>query len=66
MRRVCIIYRCTYWVTQKLPQICTVILSICIGKVALFAAYIYGKLWVTQYAKDTNILSVLTLVLAPE
>ena len=24
----------TYWVTQKLPQICTVILSIRIGKVA--------------------------------
>ena len=25
---------CRSWVTQKLPQICTVILSICIGKVA--------------------------------
>ena len=24
----------TYWVTQKLPQICTVILRICNGKVA--------------------------------
>ena len=27
-----------YWVTQKLPQICTVILRICIGKVAWFHA----------------------------
>ena len=26
--------RYMYWVTQKLPQICTVILRICIGKVA--------------------------------
>ena len=26
-----------YWVAQKLPQICTVILRICIGKVAWFA-----------------------------
>ena len=29
-----------YWVTQKLPQICTVILRIRIGKVAWFAVYI--------------------------
>ena len=38
-----------YWVTQKLPQICTVILRICIGKVAWFAVYICGNFWVTQY-----------------
>ena len=29
-----------YWVTQKLPQICSVILRICIGKVAWFEVYI--------------------------
>ena len=40
---------CTYWVLQKLPQICTVILCICIGKVAWFAVYICGNLWGTQY-----------------
>ena len=34
----------SYWVTQKLPQICTVILRICIWKVAV---YIYGNFWVT-------------------
>ena len=28
------LYPPTYWVTQKLPQICTVILRIYIGKVA--------------------------------
>ena len=38
-----------YWVTQKLPQICTVILRICIGKVARFVVYICGYLWTTQY-----------------
>ena len=38
-----------YWVTQKLPQICTVILRILIGKVAWFAVYICGNFWVTQY-----------------
>ena len=38
-----------YWVTKKLPQICTVILCICIGKVAWFAVYICGNFWVTQY-----------------
>ena len=38
-----------YWVTQKLPQIYTVILRIRIGKVAWFAVYIYGNFWVTQY-----------------
>ena len=37
-----------YWVTQKLPQICTVISSICIGKVAWFAVYICGNFWVSQ------------------
>ena len=39
----------TYWVTQKLPQICTLILRICIGKVAWFAVYICDNFWVTQY-----------------
>ena len=39
-----------YWVTQKLPQICTVILRIRIGKVAWFAVYICGNFWVTQYS----------------
>ena len=38
-----------YWVTQKLPQICTVFLRIRIGKVAWFAVYICGNFWVTQY-----------------
>ena len=38
-----------YWVTQKLPQICTVILRICVCKVAWFAVYICGNFWVTQY-----------------
>ena len=41
---------CTiYWVTQKLPQICTVIFRIRIGKVAWFTVYICGNFWVTQY-----------------
>ena len=43
----CYIY--IYWMTQKLPQICTAILRICIGKVARFAVYICGNFWVTQY-----------------
>ena len=34
---------------QKLPQSCTVILRIRIGKVAWFAVYICGNFWVTQY-----------------
>ena len=38
-----------YWVTQNLPQICTVILRIRIGKVAWLAVYICGNCWVTQY-----------------
>ena len=38
-----------YWVTQKLTQICTVFLRICIGKVAWFAVYIRANFWVTQY-----------------
>ena len=37
-----------YWVTQKLPQICTVILRFRIGKVPWFAVYICGKFLVTQ------------------
>ena len=47
---LCILYTHTYWVTLKLPQICTVSLRICIGKVAWFAVYICGNFWVTQYA----------------
>ena len=43
-----------YWVTQKLPQICTVILRIRIGKVAWFAVYICGNFWVTQYIPKFN------------
>ena len=39
----------SYWVTKKLPQICTVILHILIGKVALFSVYTCGNFWVTQY-----------------
>ena len=38
-----------YWVTQKLPQTCTVIVRIRFGKVAWFAVYICGNFWVTQY-----------------
>ena len=45
----CCFYKCIWWVTQKLPQICTVILRIRIGKVAWFAVYICGNFWVTQY-----------------
>ena len=37
-----------YWVTQKLPQICTVILRVRIGKVSWFAVYICGNFWGTQ------------------
>ena len=44
-----------YWVTQKLPQICTVILRISIGKVAWFAVYICGNIWTTQYADSRGI-----------
>ena len=38
-----------YWVTQKLPQICAVILRIRTRKVAWFAVYICGNFCVTQY-----------------
>ena len=38
-----------YWVTQKLPQICTVILCIRNGNVAWFAVYICDYFLVTQY-----------------
>ena len=37
--------------TQKLPQIFTVILRIFIGKVEWFAVYICDSSWVTQYAE---------------
>ena len=43
-----------YWATQKLPQICTEILRICIGKVAWFAVYICDNFWVTQYVPHMN------------
>ena len=46
--QVVLSYQLIYWVTQKLPQICTVILLICIGKGARFAVYICGNFWVTQ------------------
>ena len=35
--------------TQKLPQICTIILRIPIGKVAWLTVYICGNFWATQY-----------------
>ena len=35
--------------TQKLPQICTVILPIRIGKAAWFSVYICGNFWISQY-----------------
>ena len=38
-----------FWVTQKWPQICTVILRIRFGRVAWFAEYICGNFWVSQY-----------------
>ena len=44
-----------YWVTQKLTQIYTVNLRIRIGKVALFAIYICGNFWVTQYVLHGNL-----------
>ena len=34
---------CIYWMTQKLPQICTVILRFRIGKVERFAVSICGN-----------------------
>ena len=34
-----------YWGPQKLPQICTLISYICIGKVAGFEVYICGNIW---------------------
>ena len=37
----------SYWVSQKLPQIYTVIVYICIGKVVWFAVYICSNLWNT-------------------
>ena len=46
-----------YWVTQKLPQICTVIFRIRIGKVAWFAVYICGNFWVTQYIVYSTLTS---------
>ena len=35
----------TYWVPQKLPQIYTIIVYICIGKVEWFSVYIGGNKW---------------------
>ena len=34
-----------YWVPQKLPQVYTVIVYICIGKVAGFEVYICANIW---------------------
>ena len=55
-------YQHIYWVTQKFPQICTVILRICIGKVACFAVYICGIFGVTQYVILTELLRGNTLL----
>ena len=44
----------SYWVPQQLPQICTVILSICIGKVAWFAVYICANIWNALYFKGID------------
>ena len=44
-----------YWVTQNLPQICTIILRIRIWKVALVAVYICGNFWGTQYVVSHNV-----------
>ena len=41
----------TYWVTQKLPQICLVIVCIRVGEIAWFAVYICGNFCVTQYTR---------------
>ena len=43
-----------YWLAQKWPQIFTIILRFCIGKVAWFAVYICGNFWVTQYLPRTK------------
>ena len=40
-----------YWVTQKLPQIDTVIAYICIGMDTQFAVYICGNIWKAQFIK---------------
>ena len=50
-----------YWVTQKLPQIWTVILRIRIGKVVWFALYICGNFWVTQYIYITQYVHCLDI-----
>ena len=61
----------TYWVTQKLPQICTVILCIFIWKVAWFAVYICGTTieWPSKvtWSVQTNIPStrMLAVKMAP-
>ena len=41
----------TYWVPQTLPPIYTVMVYICIGKVAGFAVYICGNIWNALYIK---------------
>ena len=46
---LCLYIALCYWVTQKLPQISTVILRICIGKVSVFAVCICCNFWVSQY-----------------
>ena len=49
-----------YWVTQKSPQICSVILRICIGKVAWFAVYICSNFWVRNNLRCKYIWKVCT------
>ena len=39
------------WVPQKLPQICTVIVCICIGKIAWFTVYICDNIWNACYIR---------------
>ena len=46
--------------TQKSPQICTVILRICIGKVAWFAVYICSNFWVRNNLRCKYIWKVCT------
>ena len=55
-------WQSNYWVTQKIPQICTVILRICIGIVAWFAAFLCGNFWVT-HKPDIHSILRLTMVL---
>ena len=51
-----------YWVTQKWPKICTVILHICIGKIAWFSVYICGNLWTIQYLFPSIVVSIVPFI----